>query len=38
MATKLEATAERDPNHKGTRIVLRFALTKAAKAVSAAAK
>ena len=24
MATKLEATAERDPNHSGTRIVLRF--------------
>jgi two-component sensor histidine kinase len=38
MATKLEATAERDPNHKGTRIVLRFARTKAAKAASAAAK
>jgi len=38
MATKLEATAERDPNHKGTRIVLRFALTKAAKAATAAAK
>src|SRR5262249_12918070 len=38
MATKLEATAERDPEHKGTRIVLRFARTKAAKAVSAAAK
>ena len=38
MATKLEATAERDPNHSGTRIVLRFAHTKAAKAASAAAK
>ena len=38
MATKLEATAERDPKHKGTRIVLRFARTKAAKAASAAAK
>ncbi len=25
MATKLEATVERDPNHAGTRIVLRFA-------------
>jgi two-component sensor histidine kinase len=24
MAAKLEATAERDPNHHGTRIVLRF--------------
>src|ERR1700744_3839739 len=38
MATKLEATAERDPNHKGTRIVLRFAREKAAKAASAAGK
>ncbi len=38
MATKLEATAERDPNHSGTRIVLRFAHTKAAKPASAAAK
>jgi two-component sensor histidine kinase len=38
MATKLEATAERDPNHAGTRIVLRFAHTKAAKPASAAAK
>ena len=38
MATKLEATAERDPNHKGTRIVLRFAHAKAAKIASAAAK
>jgi two-component sensor histidine kinase len=38
MATKLEATAERDPNHKGTRIVLRFARTKVLKAASAAAK
>jgi hypothetical protein len=24
MAAKLDATAERDPNHPGTRIVLRF--------------
>jgi two-component sensor histidine kinase len=24
MATKLDATAERDPDHHGTRIVLRF--------------
>ena len=24
MATKLEASVERDPNHQGTRIVLRF--------------
>src|SRR5581483_4784890 len=38
MATKLEATVERDPNHTGTRIVLRFARTKAVKAASAAAK
>ncbi len=38
MATKLETTAERDPNHAGTRIVLRFARTKAMKAASAAAK
>jgi len=38
MATKLEATAERDPNHKGTRIVLRFAHSKAAKPAVAAAK
>jgi two-component sensor histidine kinase len=38
MATKLEATAERDPNHKGTRIILRFAHAKVMKAASAAAK
>jgi two-component sensor histidine kinase len=38
MATKLEATAERDPNHAGTRIVLRFARAKAVKSASAAAK
>jgi two-component sensor histidine kinase len=38
MATKLEATVERDPDHAGTRIVLRFARTKAAKTASAAAK
>jgi two-component sensor histidine kinase len=38
MATKLETTAERDPNHEGTRIVLRFARTTAMKAASAAAK
>lgn len=38
MATKLEATAERDPDHKGTRIVLRFARAKAVKVASAAAK
>jgi two-component sensor histidine kinase len=37
MATKLEATAERDPNHKGTRIVLRFARAKVMQAASAAA-
>ena len=28
MATKLEASVERDPNHDGTRIVLRFARNK----------
>jgi two-component sensor histidine kinase len=38
MATKLEATAERDPNHKGTRIVLRFARAKTMKGASVAAK
>ena len=38
MATKLEATAERDPNHAGTRIVLRFARAKTVKSASAAAK
>ena len=38
MATKLDATVERDPNHAGTRIVLRFAGKKAVKAASAAAK
>jgi two-component sensor histidine kinase len=38
MASKLEATAERDPNHAGTRIVLRFARTKAGQAANAAAK
>jgi hypothetical protein len=27
MAAKLDATAERDPNHPGTRIVLRFRRT-----------
>ena len=29
MAAKLAASAERDPNHKGTRIVLRFRRDKA---------
>ena len=29
MATKLEATVERDPNHAGTRIVVKFRRTKA---------
>ena len=38
MATKLEASVERDPNHAGTRIVLRFAHTRPVKAASAAAK
>jgi len=38
MASKLEASVERDPDHAGTRIVLRFARSKAAKAASAAAK
>src|SRR5262249_30984029 len=37
-AAKLEANVERDPNHAGTRIVLRFAHTRAMKAASAAAK
>jgi two-component sensor histidine kinase len=38
MASKLEATAERDPNHAGTRIVLRFARNRTMRAASAAAK
>jgi len=38
MASKLEATVERDPNHAGTRIVLRFARSKTAKNASVAAK
>jgi len=38
MATKLEASVERDPDHTGTRIVLRFARATAVKAASAAAK
>jgi hypothetical protein len=29
MATKLDATVERDPNHSGTRIILRFQRTPA---------
>jgi len=37
MAAKLEASVERDPNHQGTRIVLRFARAGAAKTVHAAA-
>jgi hypothetical protein len=39
MAAKLDATAERDPNHHGTRIVLRFrrAPKTAPKSTSAAA-
>ena len=40
MATKLDASVERDPNHAGTRIVLRFSRVnpQAAKSASAAAK
>jgi two-component sensor histidine kinase len=40
MATKLDASVERDPNHAGTRIVLRFSRLnpQAAKSASAAAK
>ena len=37
MATKLEADVTRDPNHAGTRIVVRFARTKAAPKHAAAA-
>ena len=39
MATKLEASVARNPDHKGTRIVLRFARIKAcaSKTVGAAA-
>jgi two-component sensor histidine kinase len=36
MATKLEASAERDPHHSGTRIVLRFPHTPSASPASAA--
>jgi two-component sensor histidine kinase len=38
MAAKLEATAERDPNHAGTRIVLRFPRAAPPKTASIAAK
>jgi len=38
MASKLEASVERDPNHAGTRILLRFQRAKTAKGASAAAK
>src|SRR5947209_11673651 len=38
MATKLEATVERDPSHSGTRIVIRFNAHTAAAAAAAAAK
>ena len=38
MASKLEANVERDPNHAGTRILLRFQRAKTAKGASAAAK
>jgi two-component sensor histidine kinase len=37
MAAKLDATAERDPNHQGTRIVLRFRRIPAAAPKSASA-
>jgi two-component sensor histidine kinase len=38
MAAKLEATAERDPDHAGTRIVLRFPRARAEKPACAGAK
>ena len=38
MASKLEANVERDPNHAGTRILLRFQRAKTTKGASAAAK
>lgn len=38
MATKLEATAERDASHTGTRIVLRFQQSNPATSITAAAK
>ncbi len=38
MAAKLEATVERDPNHDGTRIVLRFRRSAPAKPANGAAK
>ena len=38
VASKLEASVERDPNHAGTRILLRFQRAKTAKGASAAAK
>jgi two-component sensor histidine kinase len=37
MAAKLEASVERDPEHKGTRIMLRFPRIKAPPAQSASA-
>src|SRR6202000_3171524 len=37
MASKLDATVERDPSHSGTRIILRFGRAKAAPAPSPAA-
>jgi two-component sensor histidine kinase len=37
MATKLEASVERDPDHGGTRIVLRFPRIKASPANSTSA-
>ena len=37
MAAKLEASVERDPNHTGTRIVLRFRRANAAEAKSSSA-
>jgi two-component sensor histidine kinase len=38
MATKLEATVERDPDHDGTRIVLRFPRSAPAKPANGSAK
>jgi hypothetical protein len=37
MASKLEASVERDPNHAGTRIMLRFRRANAAETKSSSA-
>jgi hypothetical protein len=37
MASKLDASVERDPSHAGTRIVLRFRRVNASKPTSASA-